>query len=88
MLPDGTASRPLRTDEFVTDPVQESPTFALFEVRLVLSVTSIDVPEGMVRLAMREVVVTLPVVWTACPSSRHPDRATAATSAILEIQCA
>jgi hypothetical protein len=32
----------------LTDPVHESPMLALFEEMLVLSVTSIDVPEGIV----------------------------------------
>jgi hypothetical protein len=75
------------TGEFLTEPVHESPTLAVSEVRRVLSVTSIDVPEGIARLVTGEPLLPLSAVWPVCLLSRHPDRATAATRAIVEIQC-
>jgi hypothetical protein len=79
-LPEGSALPP-----FVTDPVHESPTFAVFELRPVLTITSIDVPDGTDSLATLEVPLPLPLDWANCPSSRHPDRATTETSATIEI---
>jgi len=42
-LPAGIPSRPV-----ITDPLQRSPTLASSEESVVLSITSIDVPEGIV----------------------------------------